>query len=271
MERGENPWLLLMHQVPAKPDYLRVKVWRRLQRIGAVAMKNSVWALPRTDAAMEDFQWLSQEIAADGGEALLCEATFLAGLTSAQEAGLARLRAVAADGQPTEAAASTGSLPAAAAAGASSPSYRGRVWVTRPGVHVDRIASAWLIRRFVDPEARFAFATESGYRPRPGELRFDMFEGEFTHEGDRCTFEVLAARFAPTDAALARIAQLVHDVDYKDGKFGALEAAGFARVIDGVCARHAADVDRLERGAALLEDLYAGFAESSSAAGALPL
>ena len=67
----------------------------------------------------------------------------------------------------------------------------GRTWVTREGVHVDRIASAWLIRRFIDPEASFKFVPSKGYQPGPGELRFDMFEAEFTHEGDRCTFEVL--------------------------------------------------------------------------------
>ncbi|MDC0685371.1 chromate resistance protein [Sorangium sp. wiwo2] len=68
---------------------------------------------------------------------------------------------------------------------------RGRTWVTRKNIHVDRIASAWIIRRFLDPEACFKFVSGKGYSPEPGELRFDMFEAEFTHEGDRCTFEVL--------------------------------------------------------------------------------
>ena len=78
---------------------------------------------------------------------------------------------------------------------------RGRTWVTRQGVHVDRIASAWLIRRFIDPEARFKFVPAKGYVPEPGELRFDMFEAEFTHEGDRCTFEVLLERAGLTTGA----------------------------------------------------------------------
>ena len=76
--------------------------------------------------------------------------------------------------------------------------------MTRAGVHVDRIACAWLIRRFIDPEARFKFVPGKGYAPQPGELRFDMFEGEFTHEGDRCTFEVLLARAGLDDPALQR-------------------------------------------------------------------
>src|SRR5262245_41985067 len=67
-------WLLLLHQIPAKPDYLRVKVWRRMQRIGGIALKNAAWVLPASEAAVEDFQWLIREIQADGGDAVLCEA-----------------------------------------------------------------------------------------------------------------------------------------------------------------------------------------------------
>ncbi len=255
-EEGAKPWLLMIHQVPAKPDYLRVKVWRRLRKIGAAALKNSVWVLPRTDAALEDFHWLLAEIAADGGEGLLCEATFVAGLTGKQEAALARLRGAGAAGHPMASAAMEQAT--------SSREHRGRLWVTRPGVHVDRIASAWLIRRWIDPEARFRFAPESGYVPEAGELRFDMFEGEFTHRGDRCTFEVLAGDFAPHDRALARLGEIIHDVDLKDGKYGVPETAGLARVIEGICARHASDLARLERGAALLDDLYAALAEELS-------
>ena len=76
--------------------------------------------------------------------------------------------------------------------------------MTRKGVFVDRIACAWLIRRFIDPDAQFKFVPGKGYRPRTGELRFDMFEGEFTHEGDLCSFEVLVKQFFPADQALSR-------------------------------------------------------------------
>ena len=86
----------------------------------------------------------------------------------------------------------------------SAAPVRGRTWVTRSGVHVDRIASAWLIRRFIDPEARFKFIRGQAYSPEPGELRFDMFEAEFTHEGEQCTFEVLRRRFGLEDRALSR-------------------------------------------------------------------
>jgi hypothetical protein len=136
---------------------------------------------------------------------------------------------------------------------------QGRVWVTRQGVHVDRIASAWLIRRFIDPEARFKFVPGKGYRPQPGELRFDMFEGEFTHEGDCCTFEVLLARMGLTDPALSAIAEIVHDIDLKDGKFGRPESPGIATLIDAL-AIAAADEQRIERGSAIFDDLHRYFA-----------
>src|SRR5262249_21658354 len=92
--------------------------------------------------------------------------------------------------------------------------YQGRTWVTRKGIHVDRMASAWLIRRFIDDRPQFKFVPAKGYRPAAGELRFDMFEAEFTHEGDACTFEVLVQRFGLSkDAGLAELAELVHEVD----------------------------------------------------------
>ena len=95
---------------------------------------------------------------------------------------------------------------------------RGRTWVTRAGIKVDRMASSWLIRRFIDPAARFKFVPAKGYRPQPRELRFDMFEAEFTHEGDRCTFEVLIQRFGLDAPGLRSLAEIVHDVDLKDAK-----------------------------------------------------
>jgi hypothetical protein len=134
-----------------------------------------------------------------------------------------------------------------------------RVWVTRQGVYVDRIASAWLIRRFIDPEARFRFVRAKNHVIQPGELRFDMFEAEFTHEGDRCTFEVLLARLDLNDPALNAIAEIVHDIDLKDGKFGREEASGIKMVVAGICADTRDDDQRLARGAAIFDDLYAVF------------
>ncbi|WP_448192985.1 chromate resistance protein ChrB domain-containing protein [Azospirillum sp. sgz301742] len=136
---------------------------------------------------------------------------------------------------------------------------KGRTWVTRRGVLVDRIASAWLIRRFIDPEPRFKFVPDKGYIPEPGELRFDMFEAEFTHEGDHCTLEVLLAKLVRPERALQAIAEIVHDIDLKDGKFQREEAAGIRTLIAGIAAATDDDDHRVERGAAVFEDLYGYF------------
>lgn len=314
-------WLLLIHQLPAKPAYLRVKVWRRLQALGAVTVKNSVYALPANEQSQEDFEWLLKEITEGGGEGLICEARLAGGLsdqevramfdaardadydTLAKEARglgealagapdatahvdvrakLARLRAESArivtidffgaNGRETvdgllamldRLAQEVGPMQSlqqeASATGDGTGALTGRVWVTRAGVHVDRIASAWLIRRFIDPQARFKFVPAKGYLPEPGELRFDMFEAEFTHEGDRCTFEVLLMRAGLSDPALAPIAEIVHDIDLKDGKFGREEASGIARLVEGIAVANQDDHARIERGAAVLNDLYEYF------------
>jgi hypothetical protein len=312
----EARWLVLIHHLPPKPDYFRVKVRRRLQRLGAVALKNAVYVLPRSEATREDFAWLLREITAEGGEALLCAAAFLDGVTDADvvtmfnrerdaeydeiveaatqvaraplsEGGApgpevvrlrrrleevaaldhfgapkreAAVRAVAALEERARPATSTA---ARATGGEARP--LGRTWVTREGIFVDRIASAWLIRRFVDPAARFKFVASQGYRPRPDELRFDMFEAEYTHEGDRCTFETLLARFALDDPALTEIGEIVHDIDLRDGKYGREDAPGVERVLAGIAATTPADDARLERGAAVLDGLFAVLSARSGA------
>jgi hypothetical protein len=119
---------------------------------------------------------------------------------------------------------------------------KARVWV-----HVDRIASAWLIRRFIDADARFKFVRGKYYVPAPGELRFDMFEAEFTHEGDRCTFEVLLSRIALDDLALRAISEIVHDIDLKNGKFAREETSGIAHLIAGLTMAHKIDEQRMSR------------------------
>jgi hypothetical protein len=287
--KAEGRWLLLIHQLPPKPDYFRVKIWRRLQGIGAVAIKNSVYALPFTPQATEDFQWLRKEITAGGGEASVCRAAFVDGLSDSQVEALFRAARDAEYAELTRAAEKTaspadaarlerrlrevtaldhfgahGRKTAEAAVGGAKLKTRKvprgkqerprakQTWVTRPDVHVDRIASAWLIKRFIDPKARFVFG-----ETREGAVSFDMFEGDYTHEGDRCTFETLLRRFGlEQDEALRAIGEMVHDVDCKDGKFGRDETPGFDRLIAGIVKRNARDDARIERGAELLNDLY---------------
>jgi hypothetical protein len=137
-----------------------------------------------------------------------------------------------------------------------------RTWVTRKGIHVDRMASAWLIRRFIDPHAPFKFVPAKGYQPEPREIRFDMYEAEFTHEGDHCTFEVFLERVGLSDG-LAPIAEIVHDIDLKDSKFTREETPGIDRLIAGIAMAHKDDEARLERGCALFNDLYEYFRRKS--------
>jgi hypothetical protein len=316
-ERPGARWLLLIHQLPPRPAYLRVKIGRHLQRLGAVAIKNSVYALPAGDEAQEDLQWVLGEIKKGGGDASIVEARFVDGLSDPRVEGLfhqareadyrelaGQARAVAgglprrgpppdsrrpeAAGQVARLRARLGEIVAIDFFGApgreaveglvaglearmkpeteplKSPTAtmpieeaQARTWVTRSGIKVDRMASAWLIRRFIDPKARFKFVPAKGYAPEPRELRFDMFDAEFTHEGDLCTFEVLIQRFALRDPALRHLAEIVHDIDLKDAKFGREEASGVGQLVTGIAAAHPEDEARLARGTALFDDLYA--------------
>jgi hypothetical protein len=311
-------WLVLVHSLPPEPAYLRVKLRRRLGRLGAVPLKSSVYVLPNRGDALEDFQWLASEIRGDGGEAVLCEANVLDGasddgligqfndqvsaLYAAVESdardALARARssAHAADlrtgarreharlakqlgdaarldyfgaAARHDASAAVDALRAAGESAAEQGSdadaspetlpRRGTVWVTRADVFVDRLASAWLIRRFIDPRARFKFVTGVRYAAQPGEIRFDMPRGEYTHEGDRCTFEVLCARFGLRDPGLVAIGEIVHDIDLKDDKFGRSEADGIVAVLRGI--REAAETDdaRIQLAGPVFDGLYAQF------------
>jgi hypothetical protein len=137
---------------------------------------------------------------------------------------------------------------------------KGRTWVTRRGVHVDRIACAWLIRRFIDPKAGFKFIDGKSYAPEPGELRFDMADAEFTHEGDRCSFETLVFRAGlDGDPALVSIAEIIHELDIGDGKFDRPEAAGLDAMLSGVCASSEDDLERIARGGDALDQFHAYF------------
>jgi hypothetical protein len=267
----------------------------------------------------EDFAWLAKEIVESGGEAIVCEAALVEGLSDSELQALfdaardedytriageareaaARLRDEPADNVLADAATQAARLrkqleavvaidffgaearataeglvsgleaalkqegdtmPDSKTVAPPSGVLKDRVWVTRQGVQVDRIASAWLIRRFIDPGARFKFVPGTGYAPQADELRFDMFEGEFTHIGDRCTFEVLIGHVNAGDAALAAIGEIIHDIDLKDGKYGRAEAAGVRSLIAGIAASSSDDADRIARGTVLLDDLYRSFA-----------
>jgi len=314
--KASEPWLVLIHRLPPKPAYLRVKVGRLLDRFGAVAVKNTVYVLPRTDETQEHYQWIVKTIVQEGGEATVFEAKFVEGLKDteverlfrdARDRGyrellrqgrmiqtalartrptvggkakavstLARLRRqfdeiVALDffGAPSRQATDLliSGLEERLRAQEEDPAqkppasyrtqdYRGRTWVTRKDIHVDRMACAWLIRRFIDPKAKFRFVPGKTHIPQDGEVRFDMFEGEFTHDGDKCSFEVLVDRLHLEDQALRPLAEIIHDIDLKDDKFVRPETLGIESVMRSISHSHASDSDRVARASAMLDDLY---------------
>jgi hypothetical protein len=136
--------------------------------------------------------------------------------------------------------------------------YRGRTWLTRPRPGIDRSGSAWLIRRFIDPAARFAFG-ERPQRPSSKLVPFDMYDVEFSHRGDRCTFEVLCDRFNIADPAVAQIGRLVHDLDLKQTRNAVPEAAAVGLLIEGLRQAYPRDDELLEHGMVVFEGLYRAF------------
>ena len=305
-------WLLFVHQLPTSPSNLRVKTWRRMQQLGAIALKQAVYILPDSPSAREDFEWLKTEITGAGGEASVFAAASVdawsddalteefrrdrqAAYTALAEelerqirqlgrpkrrppasspsartlaafrerlAALERIDFFGSAGRDRVVALITRLQdgPAGAAPGSSSApkdprQYHGRLWVTRPRPGVDRMSSAWLIRRFIDAHARFAFVPDRDAAPNDA-IPFDMFGVEFTHRDDRCTFETLCADFGLDDPALRHVAAIVHDLDLKDARFNAPEAPSVGLLIGGLQLAHADDADLLSHGVVLFEALY---------------
>jgi hypothetical protein len=323
-ESNIQTWILLIHQLPPRPTNLRVRIWRKLQKLGAVAIKNSVYVLPANDKTNEDFQWLKQEIESAGGEAAVFRADSVEGATDKEiiasfrkardeefaeitagldglagsireqtrgkhlsagrlathEADLDKLRAelervIANDF--FEAQGRTSALnsyqrcqrvirAAQAPAGKELKSprksdtlavadYQGRRWMTRRNIHIDRLASAWLIKQFVDKHPRFYFVAEG--ETVPNAIPFDMFDAELTHHGEDCTFETMVKRFGLSEVkGLRELGEIVHDVDLKDDKFQRLEAAGLNAVINGLSETFPDDRKRLQQANVIFESLF---------------
>lgn len=309
-----EPWLLLMHQIPPKPDSLRVRVWRTLQKIGALQLKNSVYILPASPANQNTFQQVLEEIVAGKGDAFICRSEFVHGIehkdlvSNFNDDRSARYRHLAgelrevqkilaakkltendlmdvehsigklerqlnelkeidffacADQKPTANLLKSMLTKLDHLRGSSGhkiakrelKEFQGKTWVTRKGIHVDRLASAWLIAKFIDRKCKFRFVADNNYAPKKNEFRFDMFEGEFTHIGDNCTFEVLADSFSLTGNAIRAIAEIIHDLDLKDTKFNRPETSGIGLVIKGIVNSEKTDEGRLKKGFDLFDDL----------------
>ena len=321
---SKHSWLLLVYQLPTTPSNIRVSVWRRLQKIGAVCIKKSVYVLPNQEQTQEDFQWMKQEIISKGGEGQIFAADsfadleshelenlfkktrdqeyqelidqikkladqvnhvtsneglteetlkdfsssyerlairlddvraidfFRAPLVSKAETRLAKVKARLANCQKQL----SSFRPMASLEKVDLQSLKGKTWVTRTGLHIDRLASAWLIRRFIDPKARFEFASAKNSRPAEGKIRFDMFQAEFGHWGEFCTFETFLHRLGLEDTALKRIAEIVHNIDLKDDKFLVPEARGIDLMIQGLIKTSKDDALLLEKSTVIFDAMY---------------
>jgi len=314
-----------MHQLPASTSNLRVRTWRRLQQIGAIPIKQAVYALPDSPMAREDFEWLKSEVTSAGGDASVfvaqdvdrwsddalvdefrrarqiaylelageiervlkqCDAPrrprkqrrptagrlvegFRARFTALERidffgsAGRDRVATALADLDRRIAQGVARSNASSASGPADRATYAGRLWITRPRPGVDRMSSAWLIRRFIDPAARFAFAADRDALPTAEAVPFDMFGVEFSHQRDGCTFETLCAVFGIDDPAVHRLGTIVHDLDLKDGRFGAVDADTVGALVDGLELATPDDDELLTRGMMMFEALYLAFSATT--------
>jgi hypothetical protein len=292
------PWLLLVFTLSGKDASLRVTVWRKLQRYGALPLGNSGYFLPNTEENRERFEWLATSLRTEGGEASVlgvesidnCSATqmkqrfsearaqdyrqllkVLRKLKSAnQPAQLTRFRQRFLDivsidffGNPLrEQVERTLNALQTFKTKSADPGtskvlpreYRNRTWVTRPRPGVDRVTSAWLIRKFIDTKAKFAFAPENKKPPKA--VAFDMYAGGFGHRGEDCTFETLVKVFRVRDKKVLVMAEIVHDADLFDDKFGRKEGLGIDEVMKGWAQQGLSDQELLKRGMQLAEGLY---------------
>lgn len=309
-------WLILIHQIPAKPTYFRAKIWRRLQQLGAIPIKQAVYTMPKTDQSLEDLGWIAKEIIDQGGEAIILDACLLEGLSDKQvthlfqktrrtdyekiledarslmslyysqqvsdsflsdcKASLRRLKKsfkatvnidffpgpeqgqVASYLDDVESTLDQFSETTVTPVWKNKKIY-GYTWVTRSNVFVDRMASAWFIKRFIDQNVLFKFVEENNYQPGKDELRFDMHEAEYTHQNDMCTFEVLVQTFCPQNSGLVQIAKLVHDIDLKDDSYGLPETAGIQMVLESIVATNQDDLKRIQLASIIFDGLLTSY------------
>jgi hypothetical protein len=300
---------MLIVTLPTHPSSLRVRAWRKLRALGAVALKNSVYVLPQGADRLERLQWLTQEVQRDGGDATLLRVDRIENMTEADVIRLfhdarqadykdlaARyhkcLRGLGRRAQGREAARAADELArlgrevdrvreldyfdapgaqeverlrataemhlrpeAPPVAVAPLPELRGRLWATRPRPHIDRLASAWLIKRFIDHDARFLCAPPEQF---PAEaIPFDVMGAEFGHQGEDCTFETLFRRSGLDDPRLSTLAEIVHEADLRDGKFDRPETDGVNLAVLGLAAIIKDDDELMAQGLVLFDGIYA--------------
>lgn len=322
-DRKAAGWLIFFYTVPSRPVSNRMRVWRKLNKAGAVQMKGAVYVLPFNDEHYELLQWLVSEIAAMKGEGAFARIEHIdtmkdseiVALFDQQRANdyavmgkvlddlerrlgsiqkgakaqnikgiseqLKRIRrdfddirgidffsskeGTSLSERIRQADAALKALSGVdtmkethlAVAQKKAADYQGKVWTTRKSPFIDRMASAWLIRRFIDGNAFFDFIDEKDLdKIGKGATTFDVRGGEFTHVGDLCTFEVLVKSFGFKDKTLKKMAEIVHDLDTKDEKYKSAEAKGLEDILIGIRKTARDDRDALEKGMQVFEMLY---------------
>lgn len=309
------PWIVFSYSLSSKTSSgPRVRLWRRLQRLGAITPKAGVYVLPAQDDCVEAFQWLAQEVQQAKGEAVVMRVERFEGLSDQQLMELFRgackekyaeieveaaeiekvfrtkkssdphgeileklqrlqkryaevnridffdcdegMRVGAQLRRIQDSLLRKESLPAPDVPHLLVEKYREKRWVTRPHPHVDRLACVWLIRRFINPTAIIRYAGQ----PNPGEVTFDMRDAEFGHRGNLCTFETMIAAFRLKEPGLFPLAEIVHEIDLRDGRYVRPEAAGIDSVLKGWLLAKLSDSELETRGIALFDGLFTTFA-----------
>ena len=307
-------WLALSYSISSKgSSSSRVTLWRRLQRLGALALTGA-YVLPEQSDCLESFTWLAQEIESAGGEALIMKVEQFEGLSDKDlverfrearaesytnliteldtfakdlktqdntlqslktlnkyKRQFTELRRIDFFDSPkgtevsetlTKLEQDLSPLPSESnqVTKVKKTDYQNRIWVTRPQPHVDRLASIWLIQRFIDPKAKFVYRKTA----KKDEISFDMGKATFGHVGSLCTFETLIAAFALKDAALKPLIQIVHEMDLRDERYVRSEVAGLDAILDGWLALKLKDEVLAQQGVQLFEGLYSTFLNGKS-------
>ena len=319
----EIKWLLFFYSVPSKPVSNRMKVWRRLAKVGAIQLKGAVYVLPCNEEHYELFQWLVSEIISMKGDAAFVMVEKIETLKHAEiidlfnqqrekdyrdiekrleelerkvssirkgagiqntkkileqfnrhlkefeevmridffssKAGKDLKKKIMETGKDIKGVSSIATKEKERMVVTSrTEDYQGKTWVTRKKPFVDRMASAWLVKRFIDKKSAFKFIEENKIEDMcEQDVTFDIRSGEFTHIGDLCTFEVLLKSFSLKDKGLKKIAEIVHELDMKDGQYESPESKGVEEILQGIRKIVKDDREALEKGIEVFEMLYA--------------
>ncbi len=314
---------MFFYTVPSKPVNNRIKIWRKLAKAGAVQLKNTVYLLPSSEEHFEFFEWLTQEVAAMGGDGAFVQtqnietmddgdlkrlfsrqrendyrdiekkletlerkvnavtkgsgtrgtkqieeqfhrlvrdlhAVIRIDFFSSEAGKKLKTRMDAVEGDLKRMSHGKKERPSPSLTSRRVEEYQGKEWVTRTRPFVDRMASAWLIRKYIDTNAKFTFTADHDAKHVDGDhVSFDIRGGEFTHQGDLCTFEVLVKTFGLSDKSLKKIAGIVHELDMKDGTYDTPEASGIEEILTGIRKTINDDAQALEKGMSVFEMLYA--------------